>query len=103
VRRRSAGCCGIDGQRQARPGSSPPLAEERAAVLDSYFEGIAVEPVAEGEGWWRIEALPPLFPPAGDYVIRSGSHKADHQPLRHPAPGSPVVTRQGRTEAAGRR
>jgi hypothetical protein len=41
---------------------SPPLAEERAAVLDSYFEGIAVEPVAEGEGWRRIEGLPPLFP-----------------------------------------
>jgi hypothetical protein len=41
---------------------SPPLAEERAAVLDSYFEGIAVEPVAEGEGWRRIEPLPPLFP-----------------------------------------
>ena len=41
---------------------SPPLAEERAAVLDSYFEGIAVEPVAEGEGWRRIEDLPPLFP-----------------------------------------
>ena len=41
---------------------SPPLAEERAAVLDSYFEGIAVEPVAEGEGWRRIESLPPLFP-----------------------------------------
>ena len=41
---------------------SPPLAQERAAVLDSYFEGIAVEPVAEGEGWRRIEALPRLFP-----------------------------------------
>jgi hypothetical protein len=41
---------------------SPPLAEERAAVLDTYFEGIAVEPVAEGEGWRRIEELPPLFP-----------------------------------------
>lgn len=41
---------------------SPPLAEERAAVLDGYFEGIAVEPVVEGEGWRRIEALPRLFP-----------------------------------------
>ena len=41
---------------------SPPLAEERAAVLDAYFEGIAVEPVAKGEGWRRVEALPPLFP-----------------------------------------
>ena len=41
---------------------SPPLAEERAAVLDSYFEDIAVEPVAKGEGWRRIEPLPPLFP-----------------------------------------
>ena len=40
---------------------SPPLAEERAAVLDTYFDGIAVEPVAKGEGWRRIEALPPLF------------------------------------------
>ena len=40
---------------------SPPLAEERAAVLDSYFDGIAVEPVAKGEGWRRIEALPHLF------------------------------------------
>ena len=41
---------------------SPPLAEERTAVLDSYFEGIAVEPVGKGEGWRRIESLPPLFP-----------------------------------------
>jgi hypothetical protein len=40
---------------------APPLAEERAAVLDSYFDGIAVEPVAKGEGWRRIEALPHLF------------------------------------------
>jgi hypothetical protein len=35
----------------------PPLAEERGAVLD-----IRVEPVSEGEGWKRIEALPRLFP-----------------------------------------
>ena len=41
---------------------SPPLAEERAAVLDGYFAGIVVEPVAKGEGWRRIESLPPLFP-----------------------------------------
>ena len=41
---------------------APPLAEERAAVLDAYFDGIAVEPVAAGEGWRRIEALPRLFP-----------------------------------------
>jgi hypothetical protein len=40
---------------------APPLAEERAAVLDAYFDGIAVERVAEGEGWRRIAALPHLF------------------------------------------
>jgi hypothetical protein len=40
---------------------APPLAEERAAVLDDYFDGIAVEPVAEGEGRRRITALPHLF------------------------------------------
>ena len=41
---------------------SPPLAQERAAVLDDYFDAIQVEPVAEGEGWRRIETLPHLFP-----------------------------------------
>lgn len=43
----------------------PPLAQEREAVLDRYFDGIAVETVAEGEGWRRIEALPRLFPKVG--------------------------------------
>ena len=41
---------------------SPPLAEERAAVLDALFEDITVEPVAPGDGWRRIETLPHLFP-----------------------------------------
>src|SRR4030042_132433 len=40
----------------------PPLAEERAAVLDDYFLDRRVEPVAEGEGWSKIGALPRLFP-----------------------------------------
>jgi hypothetical protein len=39
---------------------SPPLAQERAAVLDMYFDDIAVERVNEGEGWKRIESLPKL-------------------------------------------
>jgi hypothetical protein len=55
----------VDGDRAAweeEDYCSPPLAQERAAVLDAYFEGIAVEPVAKGEGWRRIQALPPLFP-----------------------------------------
>jgi hypothetical protein len=41
---------------------SPPLAEERAAVLDAYFDGLSVEPVTQGRGWQRIETLPRLFP-----------------------------------------
>jgi hypothetical protein len=40
----------------------PPLAQERAAVLDEYFHDLRVESVAEGEGWRRIEQLPHLFP-----------------------------------------
>jgi hypothetical protein len=40
----------------------PPLAQERAAVLDRYFEGLSVEPVEHGSGWRRIAELPPLFP-----------------------------------------
>jgi hypothetical protein len=41
---------------------SPPLAQEREAVLDTYFGDLRVEPVSEGEGWERIEGLPRLFP-----------------------------------------
>lgn len=41
---------------------SPPLAMERAAVLDTYFDDIQVEAVKPGEGWSRIRELPRLFP-----------------------------------------
>ena len=41
---------------------SPPLAMERAAVLDSYFDDIQVEAVTPGEGWRRIQEIPRLFP-----------------------------------------
>ncbi len=44
---------------------SPPLAQERAAVLDTYFRELEVERVAAGEGWRRIAGLPRLLPPAG--------------------------------------
>jgi hypothetical protein len=40
----------------------PPLAEERAAVLDHYFRELRVEKVSEGGGWETIKALPRLFP-----------------------------------------
>ncbi|MEX0590594.1 MAG: hypothetical protein WD207_05865 [Xanthobacteraceae bacterium] len=40
----------------------PPLAEERAAVLDDYFDELSVEPVSRDSGWKRIDRLPPLFP-----------------------------------------
>ena len=37
---------------------SPPLAQERAAVLDTYFTDLSVERVQQGAGWKRIESLP---------------------------------------------
>lgn len=40
---------------------SPPLAMERAAVLDRYFDDLRVEQVREGEGWQRIADLPSLW------------------------------------------
>ena len=40
---------------------SPPLAQERAAVLDAYFTGLSVEHVEEGKGWEKIESLPGLW------------------------------------------
>jgi len=39
----------------------PPLAQERAAVLDTYFTNLSVEKVAEGKGWARIEFLKRLW------------------------------------------
>lgn len=40
----------------------PPLAQERAAVLDYYFEKLQVEEVNKGKGWGQIKKLPKLFP-----------------------------------------
>jgi hypothetical protein len=40
---------------------SPPLAMERAAVLDEYFADLRVEAVERGEGWKRIRELPRVF------------------------------------------
>ena len=47
----------------------PPLAQEREAVLDRYFEEISVEPVERGRGWERIEQLPALFPALAQSLI----------------------------------
>jgi hypothetical protein len=41
---------------------SPPLAEERAAALDEFFDELSITPVQEGSGWKTIENFPPLFP-----------------------------------------
>lgn len=41
---------------------TPPLAQERAAALDEYFDDLEVETVEEGEGWREIQDLPHLFP-----------------------------------------
>lgn len=41
---------------------SPPLREERAAVLDFYFDELRVEMVEPGAGWRQILELPYLFP-----------------------------------------
>jgi hypothetical protein len=40
----------------------PPLAQERAAVLDDYFGEFGVQPVVRGFGWARLRALPFLLP-----------------------------------------
>jgi hypothetical protein len=43
---------------------SPPLAQERAAALDEFFDDLEVTSVQEGKGWKKIESLPQLFPEA---------------------------------------
>jgi hypothetical protein len=49
---------------------SPPLAMERAAVLDRYFENLRVERVREGEGWQHIAHLPSLWEPPAALASR---------------------------------
>jgi hypothetical protein len=39
----------------------PPLAQERAAVLDTYFTDLSVEKVEKGDGWSKIDALPDFW------------------------------------------
>jgi len=41
----------------------PPLAQERAAILDTYFKELSVDRVQQTEGWKRIESLPKLWKP----------------------------------------
>jgi len=40
---------------------SPPLAQERAAVLDTYFKSLSLEKVQQGNGWAQIESLALLW------------------------------------------
>lgn len=39
----------------------PPLDQERAAVLDTYFTDLSVERVDRGEGWASISDLPGIW------------------------------------------
>ncbi len=39
----------------------PPLAMERAAVLDKYFTDLSVQAVTAGEGWARLADRPRLW------------------------------------------
>lgn len=39
----------------------PPLAQERAAILDTYFKELTVEHVDKDQGWEKIESLPRIW------------------------------------------
>lgn len=39
----------------------PPLAQERAAILDTYFKDLSVERVDQKKGWEQIESLPRMW------------------------------------------
>lgn len=40
---------------------SPPLAQEKKAVLNKYFDNIKIELVLKGEGWKKINHLRGMF------------------------------------------
>ena len=39
----------------------PPLAQERDALIDDYFDDLHVKEVSEGEGWAHVKGLPSLY------------------------------------------
>lgn len=39
----------------------PPLAQERSAILDTYFKELGVERVDQNKGWERIDSLPKMW------------------------------------------
>ena len=39
----------------------PPLAQERAAILDTYFMDLSVQDVAQNKGWEQIDSLPRMW------------------------------------------
>ena len=39
----------------------PPLAQERAAILDTYFRDLDTKRVEQTEGWKQIESLPGIW------------------------------------------
>jgi len=39
----------------------PPLAQERAAVLDEYFTNLEVQHVNQGDGWKQIDSLKKIW------------------------------------------
>jgi hypothetical protein len=39
----------------------PPLAQERAAVLDEYFTNLEVKHVTKGDGWKQIDSLTKIW------------------------------------------
>lgn len=41
---------------------SPPLAQEKSAALDEFFDELNVRLVQQGMGWQKIDELPRLFP-----------------------------------------
>ena len=45
----------------------PPLAQERAAILDTYFKELDVERVEQNKGWEKIDSLPKMW---NDHVPR---------------------------------
>jgi hypothetical protein len=46
---------------EQRSGSTPPLSQERRAILNEFFREIEAEEVPEGRGWEKIRHLPPLW------------------------------------------
>jgi hypothetical protein len=62
---------------------APPLAMERASILDAHFEALEARPVERGLGWREVASWFPLWPAMLGLPRRRGERPRTRKPMPH--------------------